>query len=759
MCIILSMISGCTGDSADSDKKTPDGTPEEVSVSPTANTAAAEETSVSLTVDAEAAERARSDRETLLQRIDTEYNTLQTITVLGREMPDGIAVSALQPPEDTSEFPYIELHASPSAIVLRGWTPTDLSLYVPNGYVSVEVKGTNGGERLEVGFEEIKNGQSVSVTKVLDAEITDEWNIVTIPLAEIVDETDLSGARQFLIGGEDIQVRNITISSPDKEKFFPEFKVNQLGYTPGSEKRALVSGFPEKPAVYEGDIFELVDKTTGEGVYSGQLSMISEFDQAYSGEQILCADFSDFNVEGRYYLRADGIDDSLSFEISESVYDELLTNTMRYYYYQRANEEITAEYGGNYIRSDQTPKDFEAPLSYDRDVTIDVSGGWYDAGDVGKYVSPGATAVNTLLWAYLMFPDCFSDGQNNIPESGNGIPDILDEVRVELDFLLKMQDNSGGFYIKVKSMNENDGDGDRTVWVGDGDRCITNSTADCTAVLAFASKIFREYDPDYADTLLEAAERGWAYIEENPNIYIATNYSGENNASSAFWASACVYYATGSESAHSWFLGNFDSYIGSLKVGTNGHNVGNMGIYGYYTYLLCENREEEVVSKIAEQFEDWKRSVLGRYDANPWRIAINDWSFWWGSFNIILGNAQEMYIGCSLLGLDTSDAEKVSQDAVNFITGVNPMRKCFITGMGESPIKCTFSNIYYGDSSNGVPSGYMPGGINSYNGGIISRFPLKCYYDSANDWFTNENAIYWNAVMVFNSALVVSKSQ
>lgn len=76
---------------------------------------------------------------------------------------------------------------------------------------------------------------------------------------------------------------------------------------------------------------------------------------------------------------------------------------------------------------------------------IDVSGGWYDAGDVGKYVSPGATAANTLLWTYMMFPDCFSDGQNGIPESGNGIPDLLDEVRVELDFLLKMQDKSGGF--------------------------------------------------------------------------------------------------------------------------------------------------------------------------------------------------------------------------------------------------------------------------------------------------------------------------
>lgn len=752
MSLILSMMSGCTGDRTILEEDSPDVVTEEVPTSATAETETIEHM--------ENREKPRLDREALLQRIGTEYNTLQTITVLGKEKPDGSSISSLQPSEDGSEFPYIELRSSSSAVVLRGWTPTDLSLYVPNGYISIEVKGSNGSESLEIGFEEIKNGQSVSVKKALDTEITTEWKTVTIPLTEIVNETDLSGARQFLVGGEDIQVRNITISTSDKERSFPEFKVNQLGYKPDSEKRALVSGFPEKLAVYEGDTFMLVDKATGEVVFSGQLSMVSEFDEKYSGEQILCADFSDFSGEGSYFLRADGINDSLSFEISESVYDELLKNTMRYYYYQRANVEITSAYGGKYTRSDKTPKDFEAPLYYDREIKADVLGGWYDAGDLGKYVSPGATAANSLLWAYMMFPDCFSDGQNDIPESGNGIPDILDEVRVELDFLLKMQDkDSGGFYIKVKSKSENDGDGDRTVWTGDGDKCITNATADCTAVLAFASKIYREYDSDYADTLLSAAERGWTYIEKNPNIYTVTNYSGENNSSSAFWASACVYYATGNENAHNWFLENDDKNIGSLRTGANGHNVGNMGIYGYYTYLLCEKRSEKVVAKTAKQFEGWKRSVLERYNANPWNIAIDENSFWWGTFNIILGNAQDMYIGSRLLGIDESDAARVSCDAVNFITGVNAVRKCFITGMGEDPIKCTFSNIYYGDSSDGVPPGYMPGGVNSYNGGIISRFPLKCYYDSANDWFTNENAIYWNAVMVFNTALAISNSE
>ncbi len=698
--------------------------------------------------------RAQQDRELLLQQIGTEHNTLQTITILGKQQPEGSGVS-IKPSEDVSEFPYIKLRSQPANIVLRGWTPTDLSPYVPNGYISLEAKGVNGGESLTIGFEELKNGQSVSFTTDVSAEITTEWKSVTVPLSELLSgsDTDLSDARQFHIGGENVQVRNITISSPDKEKAYPEFKVNQLGFKPDAEKYALVSGFPETLAVYAGDSFELVDKATGETIYTGELTMVSEYDSDYSGEQILCADFSDFCTEGSYYLKAVGLENSTEFDISEYVYDELLTNTMRYYYYQRANEDITAQYGGSYTRSDMTPQDFEAPLYCNRDIKIDVSGGWYDAGDVGKYVSPGATAANTLLWAYKLFPEKFSDGQNNIPESGNGIPDILDEIKVELDFLLKMQDKeSGGFYIKVKSKSENDSDGDRTVWVGDGENCITNSTADCTAVLAFASKIFREHDSAYADTLLSAAKKGWAYIEQNPNIYVQTNYSGENNSSSAFWASACVYYATGSESAHSYFLENVDMYFGSLKSGGNGHNVGNMGIYGYYTYLLCNNRDEAVVSEIETKFKSWKQSVLNRHNTNPWRIAIDKYSFWWGSFNIILGNAQDILIGDTLLNLDTDSSMQLSAHAVNFITGTNAVRKCFVTGMGDDPIKCTFSNIYYGASPDGVPAGYMPGGVNSYNGGIISRFPLKCYIDSESDWYTNENAVYWNAVMVFNSA-------
>jgi len=672
------------------------------------------------------------------------YNQLQNISLLQSEEADGM-----------------KLKANLSTIIIRGWAVTDFSSYKENGYIELEVKGNAGGESFEIGFEEFNGSQAAQYTINSSelCEITTEWTTVRIPMSTLCDTTGatLSHVRQFLIGkGEGVSVKNVFLASPDKEKSFPVIKVNQLGYKCDSEKYAVISGFYEDLSAKTGDRFELVDTETQKVVYTGRLELITLYDKDYSGEKMLKADFSEFCEQGEYFLRLKDSDiaESPTFRIGEDVYDELLANTMRYFYYQRANTAITSEFGGDFTRADMTPKDFKAPLSSNRNVLLDVSGGWYDAGDIGKYVSPGATAVNTLLWAYKLFPEKFSDGQNNIPESGNGTPDILDEIRYELDFLLKMQDASGGFYIKVKSKSENDGDGDRTVWHGKDKTCTTNATADCTAVLAFASTIYEEFDREYAVTLRSAAQKGWEYLVANPNVYVSTNYSGENNQSAMFWASACVYYAMQEESAKNFFEKKAAKFYSVFQDGNNGHNVGNMGIYGYYTYLLCEEKDNAIVSKISSKYSTWYKANAKKYESNPWNIAINEWSFWWGSFNIILGNVQDMYIGNAVLGLEQTATEQMAAHAVDFILGKNAMGKCYITGIGSDPIKCTFSNIYDTNSEKGFPAGYMPGGFNSYDGGEISRFPLKCYADEGVDWYTNENAIYWNAVMVFNSALV-----
>ncbi len=692
--------------------------------------------------DAAGSSEATASEFTIPTDIIITDHSLQDIVFLGSDTPEGTNLPRLKRPE-TGDLLWFEPTEAMNAFLLRSWAASDMSAY-KNGSISLEVKGEGS---FDIGFgETLNNDYTTAVTAV--TETADEWKTVLVPVSEI--NTEMRHVRDLVVGNAsgNIAIRNIKLISDDSEKIYPEIKVNQLGFKPESEKTAFVTGFSDVLMADEGTGFSLVDKASGKSVYSGQLTLITELDELYSGEKMLLADFSEYKTEGEYYLRVDNLADSVTFKIGDDVYDKLLSDSMRYFYYQRANTEITTEYGGDFARKDVTPEDVGLPLKENKDIVVDVSGGWYDAGDIGKYVTPGATAVNTLLWTYKLFPERFSDGQNNIPESGNGIPDILDEIRYETDFFLKMQESeTGAFYMKVKSATEDDNAKNRAVWA-----YTTNSTADTAAALAFASTVFREFDSDYADTLLKAAERGWDYIEKNPDCYVETTYSGERDNTSSFWAAGALFYATGSERYHKFIKENYEQNLSALASNEDGHSVSDMGIYGFYMYALSDKADPALVDETSDRFGKWKRNISKKAEFCPWDIAISEWSFWWGSFNIILGGPMDVYIGNYIFGNDNTDTAKMSQNALNFILGANAQRKSYVTGQGEDSISCTFSS-FYGYHKKGFPDGYMPGGINQANGSVLSKYPIKCYNDEAFDWFTNENAIYWNAVLVFNAAL------
>ncbi len=298
---------------------------------------------------------------------------------------------------------------------------------------------------------------------------------------------------------------------------------------------------------------------------------------------------------------------------------------------------------------------------------------------------------------------------------------------------------------------DTEGKQEQTELSGTPTPCTTNMTADCVAALSFASTLFRTYDTAYADTLLVAAEQGWKYIEKNPDKYVQAVYSGEDNQHESLWAAGCLFYATGKQSYGEYFRNNYSRFLNLFDASKDGHSVGNMAYYGYYTYLLSENADSTAKAEITEKIRQWQKGAVSRYQSNPWNISLKEWNFWWGSFNVVLGTPQDMLVGAYVLKENFSQAVQMSADALHFILGENPMRKAFVTGHGEDAISCTFSNIY-GNHEKGFPAGYMPGGMNAYDGAIISRYPIKCYVDEPFDWLTNENAIYWNAVLVFNAA-------
>ncbi len=485
-------------------------------------------------------------------------------------------------------------------LVVRSWMSIDFTSYVPEGYLEFDVKGNVGDEKFCIGLTDHVGEDSAVVSIDKYTALTSDWQHVAVPLSDIAaanPDMDFSDIKLLYLqndGTTDAQkfwITNIAVTSDGLEKESPHIKVNQVGYLPdSSQKYAFVSFYPELYSVSEGDVFNVCDAETGESVYEGELMLLSEFDQRDSGEKVLKADFSDLNASGRYYVSVDGLDNSVSFDVSDTVYDHALTAAQKYFYYQRQGIALEAEYAGDFARDDLGLDDSAVPFASDAAKIISAEKGWFDAGDSGKYVNVGSTAVSALLWAYEMYPECFPDNSLNIPESGNGIPDLLDEARWELEWILTMQDSdSGGFYPRVQ------GDvGERTVMDKNG--CITDDTACASGVLAEAYLAFKEFDSDFAEQCLAAAEKGWEFLENNPeNIVGYDVYVVSDDTADRLWAAGALMRASGNESCKEYFEENYtyiqtkfeDSYAMGNRWGDNWQT-------GSWHYLLSDNQNDTV---------------------------------------------------------------------------------------------------------------------------------------------------------------------
>ena len=219
--------------------------------------------------------------------------------------------------------------------------------------------------------------------------------------------------------------------------------VNQTGYFPDGTKIAV---YPTESASDQVFDWTLLDSTTGEAVASGQT--LPGFMDTASGDFVNLIDFSSFATPGTYTLKvADA--SSVPFKIGNDIYSQLAKDSLRYFYLNRSGIDLDPQYAGDWARpaghtSDSRVTcfkgtDAEGTAWPGCDYTVNASGGWYDAGDFGKYVVNGGIAAWTLMNIYEFNPQAFADGTLTIPENGNGFPDVLDEARWEMNFLLEMQ--------------------------------------------------------------------------------------------------------------------------------------------------------------------------------------------------------------------------------------------------------------------------------------------------------------------------------
>lgn len=677
-------------------------------------------------------------------------------------------------------------------ITVAGWKAYNFTPYYANGFLEFNIKGNAGGETFLLGFKdrvfERAAGNEITTTVNINsyATITKNWTHVKIPLKDVIqisqgiDPASIDSLSIKNNGFTPLKVwlNDIRVTSPDKEREYPPIKVNQLGYPADGTKQALVTGFEDVLTVDAGTPFSVINTATNAAAFSGQLVLTKNYDAVDSGERIFTADFTNLTAPGTYYVAVQGLQNSPKFTIgsASALYNPFLTDVTRYFYYQRTGINITSPYTQNYQRTDFTP-DTAVPFMSNPSVKKDVSKGWYDAGDKGKYVNAGAKALSDLFWAYEIMPEKFSDSQFNIPESGNGIPDILDEARWELEWMLKMQDAAtGGFYARV-TFQDDDNMVDRqiidkdTVSTRTGIK-TTADTATAAGVLAHAYLMYQNIDPAFAQRCLTAAEAAWGYLEAHPELIKTPNtgrwpYDVTDDSANRLWAAGSLYRSTGAAKYNTYFLANYTKmekfFTDPLDFASGWENTWNTG---FFSYLKAANKDAGVVTWYTAKFQQWFNDKVSRYNESPWKSIVKDGNYYWGITMQVADTPMEMIIGSKLLGtLEANRAiiNKINYSQLDWILGQNPVGTSFVSGYGDNSVKYPFSIMYRTDNLPGVPKGYLVGGPNRYSNDIavgnqISRFAAKNYHDNFQEWTTNEHTVYWNSGLVFIAAFATGNS-
>jgi endoglucanase len=533
--------------------------------------------------------------------------------------------------------------------------------------------------------------------------------------------------------------------------------VNQVGYLADQHKYFYYAE--------TADSFFVIEKSSGTVYFSGELVLSVANDPA-TYLALYRGDFSGLNRIGTYFIKLSNGDSSFAFHISSDVFREATNKSLKGFYFQRCGMQLASEYAGVYVHAACHLNDGYLHSSTGESGYLEDKGGWHDAGDFGKYVVNAGISVGTLLMAYEYFPAKFSSDSLNIPESGNNVPDILDEVRYELEWLLKMQKSDGGVYFKLTPENFS---GFIMPQTDNSTRYIyqvsSTATGDFAAMMARASRLYNKFDPDFAEECLNAATLAWEFLSSHPDIVPtggfhnpSGTYTGEygdgNDKDERLWAAAELFETIGDSVYNSYFASNYS--IGGIITSTMWW--GNVKDMALLTYLLGSQESilEDVKNNISGSLISYCNSLVNKSAANGFGVTLNPSEYTWGCNSTVLNNAMLL-----IFGYQQSNDKVFYQTALtqlDYILGENGNNKCFVTGLGSNPV---MNPHHRASSSDGIVDpvpGLMAGGPDKYLDDDVLRSyfnsstpPALCYVDITGSYASNEIAINWNAPLVFVS--------
>jgi endoglucanase len=438
----------------------------------------------------------------------------------------------------------------------------------------------------------------------------------------------------------------------------PGILQDQVGYKTGSDKTVVFKG-KEVPTE-----FYIKDAATGETVYEGEI--ISTKTSTGRDESYAMGRFTDFQQEGTYYIYADPMGESYDFKVGEDVYGELFDKAAKKFYINRCGTGLSERYAGDNAHS--ACHTAMAHLQESPDTELDVTGGWHMDEQAGRDTALGSRIAENLLVAYEMNQKAFTD-DTDIPESGNGIPDILDEIRYEVDWLLKMQDQkTGGEYASAITKS---GAGD----VFAAPVVVTPVSMDATisfaSMMARFSYFYQQYDPDFATTCLRAADRAWTCYLNNQKV---------TDSSGAFKAAAQLYRATGAANynevleqffAKKDFMDSFESdeniFLGSVTYLSTSQPV-DMDRCGVLMKALMKKSEAIAKRASASSFlvsDDSEDESFDRILDDMRSLAITNHIIFNHEYTTIIENHAHYLLGMNPKAVNylTEDTDRTYQDA------------------------------------------------------------------------------------------------
>jgi endoglucanase len=535
-------------------------------------------------------------------------------------------------------------------------------------------------------------------------------------------------------------------------------EVDQVGYLPGGAKWAAVRDATASS-------FAVIDEATGGVAWRGPLGLPQRWEPAQ--ETLRLADFSSLRRPGRYHLEVDGQPPSAPFAIASDAYAALDAAAIKAYYYNRAGIALDAAHAGAWARPAGHPDDHvrvhasAAGPGRPEGTLIAAPKGWYDAGDYNKYIVNSGISVYTLLAAYEHFPAFFRAQRLDIPESGNGMPDILDEVLWNLDWMLAMQDPAdGGVYHKLTNQSF---DGVVLPHEAKGERYVvqktTAATLDFAAVMAQASRVFAAFEsqrPGLSARTLAASRRAWQWAQAHPAVVYRQpadihtgGYDDDHLADEFAWAAAELYISTRDDA--------FWRAMPQPPLQAEIPGWGNVGTLAWIS--LAQHRAELTPAAdqalIERQLGGLASRLLRQWQASPARVAMQQADFIWGSNSVVLNQALVLIQGYRLGG-DRRELD-AAQSALDYVLGRNPTGYSMVTGFGlRSPRHPHHRPSGARPDLPPVP-GFLVGGPHPGRGDDCkqpypSEAPAKDYLDAFCSFTTNEIAINWNAPLVYVSA-------